>query len=251
MDIKQIQFESLTQTYWNNKHVLITGGTAGLGKGLAKILTKLGAKVAVVGRNKTRLTTIKTEIPSIIPIQGDISNKEDIHKIIGETIGSFGESIDVLINNASSLGLVPLQNLIDSPCEKFSEVLETNLLGPFRLIKAVLPGMILRESGLIVNITSDASINAYPTWGIYGVSKAALDHLTAIWSKELPKIAMISIDPGDMLTEMHLQADPDVDDYSLYDPDEVAQGLGKFIAIANNNFPKSRYSADEWREYLE
>lgn len=251
MDSKQIEFERLIQPYWNNKHVLITGGTAGLGKGLAKYLTKLGAKIAVVGRNKDRLTRIKSEIPAIIAIQADISNKEDIHKITGEVVGSFGASIDVLINNASSLGIVPLQNLIDTPCEKFSEVLETNLLGPFRLIKAVLPGMILRRSGLIVNITSDASISAYPTWGIYSVSKAALDHLTAIWFKEIPKISMISIDPGDMLTEMHLQADPAVDEYSLYDPDEVAQDLSKFITIGNNNFLKTRYSAEEWREYLE
>lgn len=251
MVTKQIQFQSITQTYWNNKHVLITGGTAGLGKGLAKNLTELGSKVAVVGRNKDRLTNIKSEIPAIVPIQADISNEEDIHKIIGEVVGSFGASIDVLINNASSLGTVPLQNLIDIPCEKFSEVLETNLLGPFRLTKTVLPSMILRESGLIVNISSDASINAYPTWGIYGVSKAALDHLTAIWSTELPNISMISIDPGDMLTEMHLQADPDVDDYSLYDPDEVAKDLSKFIALGNNCFPKVRYSANEWREDLQ
>ncbi len=250
LENKQIQFEDVIHSYWLNKHVLITGGTAGLGRGLANYLSEVGAHVAVVARNGDRLKKLKQENDSIITIQADISNIDDIHRIIGEVVGQFGDPIDVLINNASSLGIVPLHNLIDTPCEKFSEVLETNLLGPFRLIKAVLPSMILRETGLIVNLSSDASINAYPTWGIYSVSKAALDHLTAIWAKELSKISMVSIDPGDMLTEMHLQADPEADQHVLYDPDKVAQDISKFLAIGNNVFPKARYSADEWRQYL-
>ena len=247
---EKLKINNVISHYWPDKTVLITGGSAGLGRGLAKFLCSVGAQVAVVGRNQKRLEALKAENPSIITIQADVSNKEDIHRIVGEVVGQFGEPVDVVINNASTLGIVPLQNLIDTPCEKFLEALETNLLGPFRLIKAVLPAMLLQESGLIVNLSSDASVTAYPTWGIYSVSKAALDHLTAIWSKELPKIAFVSIDPGDMLTEMHLQADPEADKELLYNPDQVAQDISKFLAIGSNHFPKARFSASEWRKYL-
>ena len=247
---EQLEIGDALHHYWSNKRILITGGSAGLGRGLAKFLCSVGAQVAVVGRNQKKLERLKTENSSIITIQADISIKEDIHRIVGEVVGQFGEPIDIVINNASTLGMVPLRNLLDTPCEKFSEALETNLLGPFRLIKAVLPAMLLRESGLIVNLSSDASVTAYPTWGIYSVSKAALDHLTAIWSKELPKIAFVSIDPGDMFTEMHLQADSEADKELLYDPDQVAQDISKFLALGSNKFPKTRFSASEWRKYL-
>lgn len=253
MENEQLQIDEVVHKYWSNKQVLITGGTAGLGLGLAKYLSTVGAKVAVIGRSLSRLESLKQDNNNIITVQGDMSKKEDIHRIFGEVVGQFGGTIDVLINNASSLGISPLQNLLDTPCENFSDVLETNLLGPFRLTKLVLPSMILNNSGLIINISSDASTNAYPTWGIYGVSKAALDHVTAIWSKELPDITFLAIDPGDMYTAMKLDADPDVDEYSLYEPDQVAKDMASFIALLNDehiNLSKTRFTASEWREYL-
>ena len=253
MKNEQLKIYEVIQNFWFNKRVLITGGTAGLGLGLAKYISSVGAKVAVIGRTISRLELLKKEFNSIITVQGDISKKEDIHRIFGEIVGQFGGSIDILINNASSLGISPLQELIDTPCENFSEVLETNLLGPFRLTKLALPAMILNKSGLIINITSDASTNAYATWGIYSVSKAALDHLTAIWSQELPDIIFLAIDPGDMYTAMKLEADPSVDEYSLYDPDQVAEDMAKFVALRDKeNFSeqKTRFTSSEWRDYL-
>ena len=119
--------------FWLNKKVLITGGTAGLGLALANALVSYGAKVGVVGRSKSKLEKVST---SIIKIKGDISSKTDIHKISGQALGQL-DGIDVLINNASSLGPTPLQLLVDTQCEDFQQVLETNLLGPFRLTKAV------------------------------------------------------------------------------------------------------------------
>lgn len=244
--------ESLTKdqklnNFWSNKNVLITGGSAGLGKGLALSLAELNANVVVIARRKERLELLNYENDKIITFEADISSKEDIYKITGLAIGELGKTIDVVINNASTLGISPLRGLIDTPCENFSSVLETNLLGPFRLIKALLPGMLLNHKGMVVNITSDASISAYPNWGIYSISKAALDHMTTIWSKELPEITFYSIDPGDMYTDMQLEANPEADKSSLYDPFEVANDLAFFLSIVDKNLSGTRFSASDWR----
>lgn len=244
---ESITKEQALRNFWSNKTVLITGGSAGLGKGLALSLAELNAKVVVIARRKERLEKLKIDNDKILTIEADISNKEDIYKITGQAVGELGKTIDVIINNASTLGISPLRSLIDTPCENFSQTLETNLLGPFRLIKALLPGMLLNHKGLIVNITSDASISPYPDWGIYSVSKAALDHMTAIWSKELPEITFFSIDPGDMYTDMQLEANPRADRTSLYDSFEVAYNLTYFLSIVDKNLSGSRFSAEEWR----
>ena len=239
-----------TSKFWINKNVLITGGSTGLGKALAVYLSSLDANVVVFARKKEQLELLQAENNKIITFEADISNKSDIYKIAGQTIGELGQTIDVVINNASTLGINPLKSLLDTPCENFSETLETNLLGPFRLIKALLPGMLLNHKGLIVNITSDASISAYPDWGIYSISKAALDHMTAIWSKELPEITFVSIDPGDMYTNMQLEANPEADEHSLYNPSDVANELSKFLAILEKLNSKTRFNAQEWRSYI-
>ena len=240
---------NLISNYWKNKNILLTGGTAGLGKALVVTLVSLGAHVAVVARDINKIGQLKQEYNEVITIQADVSNKDDIYKISGQAIGALGQ-IDVLINNASTLGVVPLQLLADTPCENFSQTLETNVLGPFRLIKAILPSMLFGDKKMVINITSDASISTYPTWGIYSVSKAALDHLTEIWAKELPSITFLSIDPGDMYTQMQLDANPSADKNTLYDPELVAKEFLFFIAFSNGSYSKIRYSASEWREVL-
>lgn len=250
MATTNIRSDNFLTKFWANKRVLITGGSKGLGKGLALQLANLGAKVAILARHTEALTEVKIQNSKIITIQADISNKNDIYKITGQVTGALGETIDVLINNASSLGISPLANLIDTPCENFILALETNVLGPFRLIKAILPAMLLNKSGLIVNITSDASISAYSTWGVYSSSKAALDHLTAIWSKELPNITFLAIDPGDMFTDLQLEANSEADESSLLNPNNVARELVHFLALYENNSNKTRFSASEWRDLI-
>ncbi|MHA2027979.1 MAG: SDR family oxidoreductase [Candidatus Kariarchaeaceae archaeon] len=233
--------------------VLITGGTSGLGKALAIALDRMGAKVAIIARNMKKLDEMKNLFPNIITIQGDVSDKSEIYKISGNVLGHLG-GIDILVNNASYLGPTPLKLLIDTECEELSEVLETNLLGPFRLTKAVLSSMILQNKGLIVNISSDAAVSPYETWGSYSISKAGLDHMSRIWNEELKNsgVNVISIDPGDMVTPMHFDAIPDANPDELHNPEHVAYDLLKFIDKLYT-FPEinsSRFTANEWRMIL-
>ena len=153
--------------------------------------------------------------------------------------------MDTLFNNASYLGETPLKLLLDTECEDLEAVLTTNLVGPFRLTKTILPSMILQNSGTIVNISSDAALSAYPNWGGYSVSKAALDHLTRIWSTELEDqgIRFLAIDPGDMYTPMHTDAIPDANPDDLLNPTDVAQQLLAFLETESD---KVRYSRSEW-----
>src|SRR5262249_33991387 len=138
--------------------------------------------------------------------------------------------IDVLIHDASELGPTPLRLLLDTECEDLERVLAVNLVGPFRLSKAIAGSMALRGTGAIVHISSDASVNAYARGGAYSVSKAAFDHLARLFAAELGEhgVKVFSVDPGDMDTAMHRAAIPDADPASLAKPEAVA---AKIIAM--------------------
>lgn len=204
---------------------LITGGTSGLGLALTEQIIASGGQVAVVARTESRLRDLARRL-DIIPIQADLSKKEDIYKISAQALSGLG-GVDVLVNGASDLGPTPLRGLIDSDCEALEHVLQTNVLGPFRLTKAILPAMLLAGSGTVINISSDAAVSAYPNWGAYGTSKAALDHLTRIWGEELKAqgIRFFAIDPGDMDTPMHSAAIPDADISALKKPEMSARQI--------------------------
>ena len=191
----------MTNQHMPKLRVAITGGTSGLGLALVNELLHRGARVAFVARHREaveRAARIRANVHGIV---GDISRKEDIHPIALQVLGALG-GLDVLVNNASSLGPVPLVPLGDTECEDLDLALATNVLGPFRLTKALLGSLAAsaREGRhpLVVNVSSDAAINAYPTWGAYGVSKAALRHLSRIWDDELSGegIRVTSFDPG-------------------------------------------------------
>lgn len=218
-------------TFWKDKHVLITGGTSGLGKALAIQLTHLGAKVAVIARTESNLKTLTQQHPAIIGIQGDVSVKDQIHPLAAEMHTRLGD-VDILLHVASTLGPTPLRLLVDTECEDLEQVLQTNLIGPFRLTKALLPAMLLKGRGIVVNISSDAAVSAYPRWGIYSISKAALDHQTRIFDEELKDqgVRFLAIDPGDMNTPMHFAAIPNADPQSLRDPADSAQRIISLLA---------------------
>src|SRR6188508_61701 len=176
------------RTRFSGLRVAVTGGTSGLGLALVRSLSAAGADVAFVARGRERVEEVAHANPGTHGIVGNVASKEDIYPIALQILGTL-EGLDVLINNASDLGPVPLALLGDTECEDLERALVTNLLGPFRLTKAVLGALAAsaREgrAPVVVNISSDAAINAYPTWGAYGASKAALRHLTAIWDAEM------------------------------------------------------------------
>ncbi len=218
-----------------NFRVAITGGTSGLGLALVRRLLARGAQVAFVARGRAGVDRVCRELPNAYGIVGDVSRKEDIHPIAIQILGALG-GLDVLVNNASALGPVPLAPLADTECEDLEHALATNVLGPFRLTKVLLGALAAsaREGGapLVINISSDAAVSAYAGWGAYGASKAALRHLSAIWDEELKAdgIRVMSVDPGDMDTPLHALAVPDADRSSLKNPDTAAAEIDDLIA---------------------
>jgi NAD(P)-dependent dehydrogenase (short-subunit alcohol dehydrogenase family) len=214
--------------------VAVTGGTSGLGLALVEAFAARGDAVAFVARDASRVARVARAVPGSHGIVGDVANKEDVHPIAVQ-IGGALAGLDVLIHNASSLGPVPLALLADTECEDFERALATNVLGPFRLTKALL-GLLAasaRGSGaggtgaLVVNVTSDAAVTPYPGWGAYGASKAALAHMSRIWHEELAPhgIAVVAVDPGDMDTPLHALAIPDADPATLKQPRDAAREI--------------------------
>jgi NAD(P)-dependent dehydrogenase (short-subunit alcohol dehydrogenase family) len=207
--------------------VAVTGGTSGLGLALVRELSARGARVAFVARGRDRVERVASQCPGVHGIVGDVSLKTDIHPMVLQILGELG-GLDVLINNASDLGPSTLRLLGDTDCEDLERAIATNLLGPFRLTKALLGALSAsaREgrAAVVVNISSDAAITPYPTWGAYGASKAALRHLSAVWDAELDAqgVRVISVDPGDMDTPLHAQAIPDADRTTLKRPELAA-----------------------------
>jgi NAD(P)-dependent dehydrogenase (short-subunit alcohol dehydrogenase family) len=210
-----------------DRAVLITGGTRGLGLGLARVLSERGARVGIVGMHVQRLQQIGAQL-GVLTIRADVGEKEAIHRIVGQAQAALGP-IDIVIHNASTLGATPLRGLLDTDCEDLERVLAVNLLGPFRLSKALAAGMRLRGQGALVHVSSDAGIDNYPSWGAYGVSKAGLDHLSRQWAVELPQLRVLSIDPGEMNTDMHRDAIPDAEPDTLADPDEIARRIVRIV----------------------
>jgi len=218
-----------TNSDFKGIRVAVTGGTSGLGLALVRRLAAAGARVAFVARSGPAVELIAKETGAH-GIVGDIGRKDDIYQIALQISGSLG-GLDVLINNASNLGPTPLAPLADTECEDLEQALAVNLLGVFRLTKALFGALAAsaRTSGaaLVINISSDAAVQAYPGWGAYGASKAALRHLTAIWAEEAKadRIGFLSIDPGDMDTPLHALAVPGADVRSLRRPEAAAREL--------------------------
>lgn len=218
------------------KRVAITGGTAGLGLALVHELSARGADVAFVARRPDGVTRVAQEYGSHAHgIVGDVALEADIHRIALQVLGALG-GLDILINNASDLGPVPLQLLADTECEDLERALATNVVGPFRLTKALLGSLAAsareHRKPLVLNISSDAAVTPYPGWGAYGASKAALRHMTLIWEQELADtgVRFISFDPGDMDTALHAAAMPDAAVATLKRPEIVAREIAEVLA---------------------
>jgi NAD(P)-dependent dehydrogenase (short-subunit alcohol dehydrogenase family) len=217
------------------RSALVTGGGRGLGAALGRRLAREGARVVLVARTQAEVEAvargIRDEGGEARALAADVGRREDAARIAGAAAALAGP-IDLLVHDASTLGPVPLRLLLDTSDSDLEEALAVNVLGPFRLSKHVAGAMALRGSGLVVHVTSDASVNAYPAWGAYGVSKAALDHLARIWAAELEGsgVRFLSVDPGEMDTRMHADAVPGADRSALADPADVARRLVALVA---------------------
>ena len=218
---------------------LITGGSRGLGLALGRELGLAGGRVVLVARHGSELTLgvdqIRATGAEAYGIAADVSELGAAHAIAAQAAELLG-AVDLLVNNASTLGHVPLRLLLDTDCEELERTLAVNLVGPFRLTKAVLGPMLLRGSGTIVNVSSDAAVEPYQRWGAYAASKAALEQLGRVWAAELDGsgVRMFSVDPGEMNTRMHADAIPEADSSTLQDPATVARALLRSIVDARS-----------------
>jgi short-subunit dehydrogenase len=232
---------------------VVTGASRGLGAALARELAREGARVVLVARNKDRLDVVVNEIRArggeAHALVDDVGDKRAAHRIAGAAAALVGP-VELLVNNASTLGVPSLRPLLDTDCESLEETFRVNVLGPFRLTKVIAGAMAAHGHGVVVDITSDASKEAYPTWGAYGVSKAALDHLGRIWGAELEGrgVRVVTVDPGEMDTAMHADAIPDADRATLLAPEVVAKRIVRLVRDAKGAPNGSRVEARQWTE---
>jgi len=229
---------------------LITGASRGLGRALARALAAGGSEVVLVARHAQPLADAVAEIRAAggraHGFAADVADKEAVHVIAGQAAALAGP-VDVLVHNASTLGQTPRPLLLDTECEALERVLQVNVVGPFRLTKAIAGPMVLRGRGLVVHVSSDAAVHAYPRWGAYGLSKAALEHMSRTFAAELDGtgVRFVSVDPGEMDTDMHAAAMPEADRSTLARPEHVAAQIARLIAEPARVENGARVSAAE------
>ena len=207
---------------FRNQNVIVTGASRGLGLSLSRHFAAEGARVVMVARRVGPLEEAVAqakEVGEAHALPADVGAPDAAAEIAG-------------VHNASTLGPVPLRPLAETSDADFDAAFAVNLAGPFRLTRAVVGSMIARQTGVVLHVSSDAAVDAYPTWGAYGASKAALDHLSRVWAAELhgTGVRVLAVDPGEMDTRMHADAIPDADPASLRDPDAVAAGVVALLA---------------------
>jgi NAD(P)-dependent dehydrogenase (short-subunit alcohol dehydrogenase family) len=225
----------------NERTALITGASRGLGLALARGLAARGWNLILTARDPESLTLVRDElarVTHVAALAGDVTEAE--HRAALAVLARGHAGLDALVNNAGTLGPSPLPPLLDYPVDRIGEVFRANAGAPLALIQAVRSA--LKPGARIVNVTSDAAVNAYPGWGLYGASKAALEQLSAVLAAENPELRVYWVDPGDMRTDMHQAAFPgeDIGDRPL--PETRVPG---FIALLEGQLPSGRYVAAE------
>ncbi len=216
---------------------ILTGASAGLGRALARRLAADGWRLVIDGRRPAPLAAVRDELAehtTVIAIAGDVADAA--HR--ASLVAAAGDRIDLLINNASELGASPLPPLRKITAAVLDRLWSVNVIAPVALIQAVLPR--LGSGAAVINISSDAAVEHYPTWGGYGASKAALDHVTLTLAVEQPTYRFYAVDPGDMRTAMHQAAFPGEDISDRPDPADVAPRLA---GLAGSDLPSGRYRA--------
>jgi NAD(P)-dependent dehydrogenase (short-subunit alcohol dehydrogenase family) len=221
---------------------LITGASQGLGRALADELAGGGWTLIIDARRADRLEVAATELAprtTVVAIPGDVSDAAHRARLV-DAVNEFGR-LDLLVNNASTLGASPLPALDVIDLQVLRNVYEVNVVAPLALTQQLLPTLVASH-GTIVNVTSDAAVEAYEGWGGYGSSKAAFEQVSAVLAAEHPDVRVLTVDPGDMRTEMHQDAFPgeDISDRPL--PSEVVPGL---VALIESDHPSGRARVSE------
>ncbi len=235
----------------HGKYLLLTGASQGLGRQLALDFAREGvAGLALVARTTTALCDVQERLHTLAPatqvlvISADLAQEEDIERVIATTLSAFNGRLDVLVNNASTLGPTPMPSLLDYPLEAFRRVLAVNLIAPFLLIKKALPAM-MEHGGSIINVTSDAGLVGYPGWGAYGIAKFGIEGLSQTWAAELTGsgVRVNWVDPGAMNTAMHRAAEPDEDPHAWADPADVTDVFLYLASDASRDVHGHRFQA--------
>jgi NAD(P)-dependent dehydrogenase (short-subunit alcohol dehydrogenase family) len=212
---------------------IVTGASRGLGLALVRALSKRGWRLVVDARGADSLERAVVGLDGVHAIPGDVSDGEHRRALVEAA----GDRIDLLVNNAGVLGPSPQPPLAEYPLDVLEQVFRVNALAPLGLIQEALPH--LAPGARIVNITSDAAVEAYEGWGGYGSSKAALEQLSAVLAAERPDLRVYAVDPGDMNTQLHQEAEPGEDLSSLPPPEDSVPGL---LALLEGDHPSGRYS---------
>jgi len=220
------------------KTALITGASKGLGRALARGLAAKGWNLILTARDETQLRLIRDELAQkihVAAIAGDVN--DPAHREALTVLARGHAGLDLVINNAGTLGPSPLPPMLDYPLDELALVFTSNVIAPLGLIQSVRRE--LKPGARIINVSSDAAVNAYPGWGGYGASKAALEQASAVLAAENPDLSINWVDPGDMRTDMHQGAYPgeDISDRPL--PEARVPG---FIALIESDLPSGRYS---------
>ena len=230
-----------SMTMNNGRTALITGASRGLGLALARGLAARGWNLILTARDAERLRAVRDELATITHVAalaGDVIDPK--HREALGVLARGHAGLDAIINNAGALGPSPQPSLLEYPLEALVEVFLANVLAPLAVIQELHHE--LKPGARIINVTSDAAVNPYPSWGGYGASKAALEQLSAVLAVENPDVRVYWVDPGDMRTDMHQAAYPgeDISDRPL--PETKVPG---FVAVLEGDLPSGRYVASE------
>lgn len=213
---------------------IVTGASRGLGLALTRALAGRGWRLVVDARDGAALERAVAGLDGVVAVAGDVADPEHRRRLIDVA----GDSIHLLVNNASILGPSPQPVLAAYPLEELRRVYDVNVLAPLALVQLALPR--LAGNAAVLNITSDAAVEAYETWGGYGSSKAALAQITAVLGVEHPAVRFYAVDPGDMRTQLHQEAYPGEDISDRPPPEESVPGL---LALIEGEAPSGLYRA--------